>query len=68
MNIKKFRLLEDRFGNRAGTVVYDFMMHDYGLSNDDARATGEEHTSVTLDEKGGYPSFTVPMRILEVIQ
>ncbi len=44
---------------KAGTVVYDIRGWDYGLASDDTRMTGVQHVSVTLDEDGGYPSFTV---------
>ena len=49
----------------AGTVVYEFRYTDYGLANDDTRATGVEHVSVTLDAEGKWPSFTVPKSHLE---
>lgn len=49
----------------AGTVVYEFRYTDYGLANDDTRATGVEHVSVTFDAEGKWPSFTVPMSHLE---
>jgi hypothetical protein len=58
----------------AGTTVYKSHECDYGLANDDTRATGEEYVSVTTEpsgrmkEGGTYPfgcfSFTVPIRIL----
>ena len=49
----------------ADTVVYEFRYTDYGLANDDTRATGVEHVSVTLDAEGKWPSFTVPKSHLE---
>ena len=49
----------------AGTMVYEFRYTDYGLANDDTRATGVEHVSVTLDAEGKWPSFTVPKSHLE---
>lgn len=50
-----------------GDIVYDLLRHDYGLANDDSRATGILHKSVTLDPTGDYPSFTVPAHNLEEI-
>ena len=57
--MKSYQLKNERFEHAAGTVVYDCMVHDYGLANDDTRFTGVQHKSVTLREDGGYPSFTV---------
>lgn len=51
----------------VGDTVYDCKGHDYGCANDDTRATGVEHTSVTLDAEGGYPFFTIPKKHLEVL-
>ncbi len=51
----------------VGTVVYSCKFYDYGCASDDTRFTGIKHTSVTLDPKGGYPFFTVPVEdLLEV--
>lgn len=50
-----------------GDIVYECTKHDYGLANDDTRATGVLHTSVTLDENGDYPFFTIPVHNLEEI-
>ena len=57
-----YKLKEDRFEHPAGTVVCKCKCkgHDYGCSNDDARFTGMDHISVTLDPMGDYPFFTVP--------
>lgn len=60
---KAFRMLKDSKINsaaKAGTTVYSCKGWDYGCANDDSRATGIEHTSVTLDPEGDYPFFTVP--------
>lgn len=62
-----FTLLADRFEQKAGTTVYASMGCDYGCANDDSRATGIEHVSVTLKSDGGYPFFTVPKRDLHPI-
>ena len=53
---------------KAGTVVYDCFSHDYGLSNDDTRATGVDHVSVTLNKDGSYPFFTVPVYYLTPVE
>lgn len=62
-----YRLKSDRFGHPAGTIVYDSRKHDYGLANDDTRYTGIPHISVTLDENGDYPVFTVAEHDLEQV-
>ncbi len=49
-----------------GATVYA-CFYDYGLANDDTRATGIPHISVTLDPEGGNPFFTVPVADLEAI-
>lgn len=56
----KYILNHSRFKYPAGTVVYDCQKHDYGLARDDTNETGEEHISVSLNESGDYPFFTVP--------
>lgn len=60
MNPRKFILLHDRFEHKAGTTVYSCLRADYGCASDDSHATGEEHTTVTLDPTGDYPFITVP--------
>lgn len=62
---KQFRLKAEAHGHPAGTIVYDFVHYDYGLASDDTRGFGHPHVSVTLDQAGGYPSFTVAERDLE---
>ena len=62
--IKKYKLKKDRFEHSAGTVVYEQIKHDYGLSSDDTRHTGVQHITVTLKENGDYPGFTVPVHEL----
>lgn len=49
----------------VGDVVYALRKADYGLANDDWRNTGIEHVSVTFNEDGDYPSFTIPVEDLE---
>jgi hypothetical protein len=67
-----FKLLRaDRAAHKGlepGQTVYDTKGHDYGLANDDTRMTGIEHVSVTLDENGEYPFFTIPKADLEKIE
>lgn len=68
----KFRVLQDRTIHdklyaTKGQTVYQFMGCDYGLANDDSRWTGIEHTSVTFNEDGSHPSFTIPVDHLERI-
>lgn len=62
-----FRLLKDRFEHKAGTTIYRASGHDYGCANDDARATGFPHTSMTIEPSGDYPFFTVPNADFEPI-
>lgn len=58
--MKKYELLADRFDHKRGTVVYETRAHDYGLARDDTNMTGIQHVSVTINEDGDYPFFTVP--------
>ena len=51
----------------VGDVVYELILHDYGLANDDSRITRIEYISVTKNNNGGYPSFTIPLHDLELI-
>jgi hypothetical protein len=52
---------------KAGALVYDCAGYDYGCANDDFRATGIPHRSVTLNSDGDYPFFTVPVADLEPV-
>lgn len=54
------KLLQDRFNHKAGTEVFMYRGHDYGLTRDDRNFTGEEHYAVTLNSDGSGPFFTVP--------
>lgn len=54
------RVLRGEIMAKAGDAVYDQRGHDYGLASDDTRITGIEHVTVTLNENGDYPGFTVP--------
>lgn len=69
--MKKFKLLRrDRAASSIPEdvdTVYDSIGWDYGCSNDDTRWTGIEHISVTLNEAGEYPFFTIPKCDLEEI-
>lgn len=62
-----YKLLDERFGNEAGTTVYECKYHDFGLARDDTNYSGEEHISVTLSPTGDYPFFTVPVRMLQKV-
>jgi hypothetical protein len=44
----------------VGDTVWYCRGHDYGCANDDSRATGIHHVSVTLKSDGDYPFFTIP--------
>ena len=70
MTIKQYTVKQDRVlaGTtyaKAGDVVFDCLLSDYGCASDDTRGLGYEHVSVTKDPAGGYPFFTVPVRDLE---
>jgi hypothetical protein len=64
---KKFKLKANRFEHSAGTICYRFLGWDYGCKSDDERATGVEHTVMTVDPNGGNPFFTVPVNDVEEI-
>ena len=65
MKPTKYKLLVDRFEHGAGTIVYKSPKYDYGLARDDTNHTGRPHISVTLNEDGDYPFFTVPVDALK---
>jgi hypothetical protein len=48
-----------------GDTVYELVAYGYGLASDDTRATGVQHISVTFNEDGSYPSYTIPAHNLE---
>lgn len=64
----QYKLTEYRFGHPAGTIVYEFHGHDYGLARDDSLETGDEHMSVTDKENGEGPFFTVRVDHLELVK
>lgn len=43
----------------VGTIVYLCIEPDYGTAIEDTLFSKRVHISVTLDEKGGYPFFTI---------
>lgn len=61
----KMKLLEDRFGHKAGTTIYEFAGHDYGCRSQDEFYTQKPHMVVTLDPDGDGPFFTVPTEEVE---
>ena len=63
-----YKLKNSRFEHQQGTIVYEYREYDYGLSEDDCRATGFAHKSVTLNANGDGKFFTVPNHelILEI--
>lgn len=52
---------------KIGDTVFECAYYDYGLSRDDTNLSGEKYTSMTLNENGDYPLFTVPIRCLQKI-
>lgn len=65
---KAFLLKSDSPWAKAGSRVYELAGFDYGLARDDTLATGVQHVSVTLEEDGDYPSFTVPKKDLDPVE
>lgn len=63
----KYKTTEDRFEHPEGTIVYPCTKYDYGAANDDTDATGIYHISVSLNEDGSYPFFTIPQDDLVLI-
>lgn len=49
----------------AGTVCYEFHGHDYGCAREDTEATRIPHISMTLNEDGSGPFFTVATNQLD---
>jgi hypothetical protein len=70
--MKKFTVLNTALAAdsevKVGDTVYEAQMHDYGLARDDTRHRGFEHVSVTFEEDGGYPFFTIPLRDLKEVK
>ena len=67
----KYRLKESQTtggapGTPAGTIVHEWRGHDYGAASFDSMFLGEQYKSVSL-KPGENPYFTVPVRLLEVI-
>jgi len=54
-------------GRPAGALVYDRNSWDYGLASDDSRLTGILHVTVTDNENGDPPGFTIPKGYLEEV-
>ena len=65
--MKRFVLKADRFEHKAGTVVYEWRGHDYGLARDYSYITKQPHVSVTKNADLSHPFFTVPESDLEEI-
>jgi hypothetical protein len=61
----QYKLKADYNNTKKDTVVYKCRYYDYGLSSDDTCSTGIEHMSVTFKADGDYPSFTIPVYLLE---
>lgn len=63
-----YRLTKNRLGFKAGTVVYRCTVYDMGLADWDSMNTGDVYISVSTNEDGTYPIFTVDVRDLEIIE
>ena len=71
VKMSKYRLLRDSIHEpkaKTGTVVYSIKWSDAGLASADTRLTGIRHRTVTLNEDGDYPGFTVPEDDIELIE
>lgn len=64
---QKFTVSKTHSSLQEGSVVYKFMKYDYGLSRTDTTLSGVPHVSVTMDETGDYPFYSVPESILVAI-
>ena len=68
--ITKYRVVDNSrsaIETAVGDIVYLCNKYDYDCSNDDSRIFNEEYISVTRDETGDYPLFTIPARDVEII-
>jgi len=71
MKPRKFRIKDTPLLNsiannsEKGDLVYECTKVDYGAAESDSYYTGQKHMSVTLEEDGGYPFFTIPIHNLE---
>jgi hypothetical protein len=67
----KFKMLVDSTLEKkavAGTIVYTCVKPDYGIASGDTRALGYQVMSMTLNEDGDYPSFSVARHDMERIE
>ena len=62
----KFKLLKERFEHKAGTEVFLYLGHTYGLVEDDNFATNVAHAAVSVVQNE-TPFFTIPVVDLEPI-
>lgn len=60
--------LDDSIILKPGTVLYTLRQPDYGSAWLHTRLDGERYVSVTADEAGGYPFYTVPARVLRPVR
>lgn len=72
MTLQKFVLEQDvqtlGFLLKAGDVVVESHVYDYGLAGDDSMFSGVEHWSVSYDlVDGGYPTYSVPKHLLKEV-
>ena len=64
--INMYTLIDPIYELEAGTTLYDFKGHDYGVSREDTLATGEPHQAVTEDPKGLLtPFYSIPTYLLD---
>lgn len=66
---KTYILLEDRLGLKAGTIVMQYVGHDYGLCRDDEFITRENHVAITAGpDSDSTPFFTCPEKLLKPVE
>lgn len=63
--VKSFIVKESHLELVAGETVYICKKYDYGSAEDDTELLGTRCVSVTRDENGDYPFFTIPYNKLQ---
>lgn len=60
--------LDDSVVLRPGMILFALSQTDYGSAWLHTAVDKEPYVSVTADENGDYPFYTVPLRILERVR
>ena len=68
----KYKILDNSLSAdknaKIGDIVYRCVGYDYGCSSEDTAFRGFQHISVTFNEDGSYPFFTIPEKHLEIVE